>query len=312
MNTTAAHGGANPISWCCSFPSFLFSQNFSNIPRSCALVKVTSMEEGAGSLGVVQQKATVQRSSSNQSGTQNHAGIKINNRTGIHALAASAAIHASAGVGIRPGTGHYIPQVPNQGSGQGDWYEVGSIRSGHYSGAGGYASSIGNPSISTRRRIMLPGPLNQPPPKSNWSKFKDAFRSFVAWVFSNVGICVLVVGYLIIGALTFQQIEGPEEVKISYRVGQYRKDIVQKLWDITDKYNVLEFEKWKSESEAVVMDFQNHVVEQTDNGYDGSDGHPNQWTFSGSLLYSITVITTIGKPFYFNEKLVTIFFNRNI
>ena len=55
------------------------------------------MEEGAGSLGVVQQKATVQRSSSNQSGTQNHAGIKINNRTGIHALVASTTIHASAG-----------------------------------------------------------------------------------------------------------------------------------------------------------------------------------------------------------------------
>ena len=262
------------------------------------------MEESAISLDV-QQKATVQRSSSNQSGDPSQGGgstararvqtgpSSASHRTSIHALAMQA-----TGVGIRPLTSHYvtIPQITGaSATAQGDWYEVGSIRSGHYSGGGGYASSIGNPSISARRRMMQPGPITYPPPKSNWSKFKDAFRSFVAWVFSNVGICVLVVGYLIIGALTFQQIERPEEEKISFEVGKYRKDIVKKMWDITYKYNVLEFEKWKSESEELVKDFQNYVVHQADNGYDGSDGPPNQWTFSGSLLYSITVITTIGK-----------------
>ena len=247
------------------------------------------MEEGAGSLGAVQQKATVQRSSSNQSGTQNHAGIKINNRTGIHALAASAAIHASAGVGIRPGAGHYIPQVPSQGSGQGDWYEVGSIRSGHISGR----SSIGNPSISTRRRMMIP-PLG-PPPKSNWTKFKDAFRAFVAWVFSNVGICVLVVGYLMIGAFMFRVIEAPEELNVVYRVGEYRKETVQKLWLITERLNTLHPKNWTDEVTEVIKKFQAHIIAEEDRGYDGHDGHPNQWTFSGSLLYSITVITTIGK-----------------
>ena len=262
------------------------------------------MEEGQGSLGVTQQNATLQRSSSNQSrtpsqgggsGTRTRArtGPSLTHRASIHALAMQ-----TAGVGIRPGTGPSItiPQIagaPNASIPQNDWYEVGSIRSGHFSG--GYAPSIGNPSISARRRMMIP-PV--PPPKSNWSKFKDAFRSFVAWVFSNVGICVLVVGYLIIGAFTFQQIEQPEELKISHQVGAYRKQMVQKLWHITDKYNVLEYEKWKSESEEIVKEFQFHIVQEVDNGYDGSDGHPNQWTFSGSLLYSITVITTIGKIFH--------------
>jgi len=47
-----------------------------------------------------------------------------------------------------------------------DWYEIGSVRS--------------------RLRPIAP------PPKSPWQKFKDGFRSVVAWVFSNVGICVLV------------------------------------------------------------------------------------------------------------------------
>ena len=241
------------------------------------------------------QKATVQRSSSNKSGTPSQRGesaVHTQTRptpTGSHRPSVHALAMQSAGIAIRPGTGHYVT-VPHTS----DWYEVGSTRSGHYSG-GGYSSSIGNPSLySARRRMMLPGP-NYPPPKSNWSKFKDAFRSFVAWVFSNVGICVLVVGYLILGALTFQQIEQQEEAKIYFRVGEYRKDAVQRLWSITDKYNILEFEKWKNETEIIIKEYQDHVVQEEDKGYDGHDGPPNQWTFSGSLLYSITVITTIGR-----------------
>ena len=67
----------------------------------------------------------------------------------------------------------------------------------------------------SRRRILLSPPPGlypgggsgaERPPKSKWSRFKDGFRTFVAWVFSNVGICVLVVGYLLLGAVCFQQV----------------------------------------------------------------------------------------------------------
>jgi len=45
-------------------------------------------------------------------------------------------------------------------------------------------------------------------------------------------------------------------------------------------------------------EFENHVVTATKlDGYDGKEASDSerQWSFSGSLLYSITVITTIGK-----------------
>ena len=72
------------------------------------------------------------------------------------------------------------------------WNDVGSIRSG---------------SNSTRYRHISQGP--PPPPKKSWKKqFADGFRATVAFVFSKVGICVLVVGYLFVGAAMFQQLEG--------------------------------------------------------------------------------------------------------
>ena len=46
----------------------------------------------------------------------------------------------------------------------------------------------------------------------------------------------------------------------------------------------------------VIHDFQARIIEETErNGYDGHDIPKHKWNFSGALLYSITVITTIGE-----------------
>ena len=58
--------------------------------------------------------------------------------------------------------------------------------------------------------------------KTAWQRFKDLFRSFVAFVFSKVGICVLVVGYLLLGAFAFQAIEAPAEAEIKYNMSTIR------------------------------------------------------------------------------------------
>ena len=44
----------------------------------------------------------------------------------------------------------------------------------------------------------------------------------------------------------------------------------------------------------IVREYQARIIEEASNGYDGNDIPKYKWTFSGSLLYSITVITTIG------------------
>ena len=44
----------------------------------------------------------------------------------------------------------------------------------------------------------------------------------MAFVFSKVGICVLVVGYLLLGAFAFQAIEAPAEAEIKYNMSTIR------------------------------------------------------------------------------------------
>ena len=156
------------------------------------------------------------------------------------------------------------------------WNDVGSIRS-----------------CSTSMRYRPPPP--PPPPKQPLKKrIKDAFRAFVAFVFSKVGICVLVIGYLFVGAAMFQQLEGPEEQLIRFQMGKYRSSVVKNLWKITEQYNTLHPANWSLEVTQIIEEYQARIVQEADKGYDGSDIPAHKWTFTGALLYSITVITTIG------------------
>lgn len=174
-------------------------------------------------------------------------------------------------------------------------YDVGSLRSG-----------------SSRQRRGLQLSYVGPPPKSAWERFKDGFRAFIAFVFSNIGICVLVIGYLLVGAVMFQQLEGPGELQVRYRVGQYRQHVVKRLWTITEQYNTLHPDEWTREVTQIVNEYQARIIQEANDGYDGSDIPIYQWTFTGALLYSITVITTIGyghiSPKTPVGKLVTIFY----
>lgn len=164
------------------------------------------------------------------------------------------------------------------------WNDVGSIRSGS----------------SRYRHYSAPAP--PPPPKKSWQKrFKDGFRATVAFVFSKVGICVLVIGYLFIGAAMFQQLEGPEEELIRFHVGLYRSKIVKKLWKITEEYNTLHPTNWTTEVSKIMQEYQTRIIQEAADGYDGQDIPQPKWTFTGSLLYSITVITTIGKTLRHNN-----------
>lgn len=109
----------------------------------------------------------------------------------------------------------------------------------------------------------------------------------------------------------FQYIEEPDTVQESSMVSK-RKEAVMLLWNITERYNTLHFSNWSLEVTAAVNTYQATVIKEAQMGYDGQDIPEHPWNFSGALLYSITVITTIGYghivPVTPIGKIVTIFY----
>lgn len=134
------------------------------------------------------------------------------------------------------------------------------------------------------------------PTQSSAAKCKDYCRKFLAFLVSHVGLCVLVVGYAIGGALVFQSIEAPHEDKLSVvmQVNRLRNSTLDALWNVTTALNVFNKELWSIQTELKVKAYQEELVKRIkEDGYDGS--LEGSWSFSGSFLFSLTVITTIGK-----------------
>lgn len=66
---------------------------------------------------------------------------------------------------------------------------------------------------------------------------------------------------------------------------------------MTQELNILYEKNWTALADKIMKEFQNEIVTAVkEKGWDGRDEYNDdvKWSFSGSLLYSITVITTIG------------------
>ncbi|XP_043251133.1 potassium channel subfamily K member 18-like isoform X1 [Colletes gigas] len=149
---------------------------------------------------------------------------------------------------------------------------------------------------------------------------------------ASLGVCVLVLGYTLLGAFAFMALEGglksdsvnellPGGSKAeggSYGVPNLEDDnsamelrarTVERLWSITEDLNVLYKENWTRLAAREVFEFQENLargLRRTSSQYEpvGSSSRSRdhamdrrshrRWTFSGSLLYSLTLITTIG------------------
>ncbi|GFQ97375.1 hypothetical protein TNCT_261621 [Trichonephila clavata] len=138
----------------------------------------------------------------------------------------------------------------------------------------------------------------KPPKKSKRSsaspgRCRRCCGRFTTFLFSHVGLCALVIGYSIMGAFAFRALEAPYEEQKASQVGHLRQETVRRLWEITDKLNVLYKDNWTELVEAEVRRFQKELIVAVKEGYDGKEGSGQQWSFSGAFLYSLTVITTI-------------------
>ena len=91
-------------------------------------------------------------------------------------------------------------------------------------------------------------------------------------------------------------------------VQRTRKFYVDKLWNLTEELNMFYPQNWSNMADRILQEYTTEVYIATKHkGWDGNenDGVAElQWTFAGSLLYSITVITTIGKHLIIKASLL--------
>lgn len=156
-----------------------------------------------------------------------------------------------------------------------------------------------DPTLATKKnkkakKQKQPKKVKKPANRAAPGKCRRCCGRFFTFLFSHIGLCALVIGYSIMGAFAFRALESPYEEQKAFQVSQLRQDTVRRLWEITDKLNVLYKDNWTGLVEAEVRRFQKDLILAVKEGYDGKEGPGQQWSFSGAFLYSLTVITTIG------------------
>ncbi|XP_054090288.1 AF4/FMR2 family member lilli [Zeugodacus cucurbitae] len=152
------------------------------------------------------------------------------------------------------------------------------------------------------------------------SIFGSCFGFLLKVLFSPPGLVALVVGYSMLGACIFPLLEAPQDINTSAAIAKSREECLRELWIITEKLNVLYERNWSTLVHEQLRRFEDSIVaatRHTNNSsysigmfggsstalrrygstFDASTDAmlaPTHWSFGEALLYSVTVITTIG------------------
>lgn len=131
---------------------------------------------------------------------------------------------------------------------------------------------------------------------SRFEKCRYYCRTGATFLFSHIGLCSLVFGYTLVGAFTFEALEASNEMRKKIEMREEGEKIIDHLWELTNCGEVLNESRWSENATALLRSYETKMVRaMRKEGYDGNEETERlEWSFSGALLYSIIVITTIG------------------
>jgi len=136
----------------------------------------------------------------------------------------------------------------------------------------------------------------------------EVSRKVIGFLASTVGLTCLLVGYTALGGWLFVRLEGQNAGRVQSNMRTTRTQFTEKLWMMTERLNVLHHDNWTQQAEQIMDEYASQVYLATKRqGWDGTNKDEvevktdageetsEQWSYAGALLYSITVITTIGR-----------------
>ncbi|RWS09449.1 Potassium channel subfamily K member 18-like protein [Dinothrombium tinctorium] len=132
--------------------------------------------------------------------------------------------------------------------------------------------------------------------RSRMARFRYYCRLVSTFLFSHLGLCAIVIAYSSAGAAIFQKLEADYENEVREKVERERDLYAEKLWQITKEQKLLRKENWTANAETVLNEYEEYLFNMTkESGFNDKDKDEAQrWTYWGSLLYAVVVITTIG------------------
>ena len=91
----------------------------------------------------------------------------------------------------------------------------------------------------------------------------EYFRKLVAFLFSTVGSCCLMVGYVILGGIIFHRLEAEQGRAIDVDMQSMKEKHVDWLWNLTATMNVLHPHDWSTAAFDVLNSYTTQVIYHT-------------------------------------------------
>ena len=108
------------------------------------------------------------------------------------------------------------------------------------------------------------------------------WKSFISFLFSTVGLTLVLVGYTFIGGIIFCSLETPYEERLRSNMKDVRTSYVANLWTLTKQLNILHPVTWKETADQLLLNYTLEVLTATKKmGWDGKDSQETelQWSF---------------------------------
>ncbi len=125
-------------------------------------------------------------------------------------------------------------------------------------------------------------------------------KKFTAFMFSRVGLFVVMIGYVAFGGWLFKALEAGNEQDMRRSMSEKLNTTLYELWYEILRVNSYPYNDKKGNftlyATQKLEKFEETVIQQVQQGFDGRtklDADPD-WNYFGAILYAVTLVSTIG------------------